>query len=317
MGREPLRPQVLHKESDTVSGQTRFLIFLVTFYFMLFVGCPRSTVHQKVTLPGEVKTTEAAAADQVRDLLTLTPEGKKMWKRIDFGRHSSYRHYSSGNWALSEVPRISALFPTDARIETTDFNALTKPEQLFITGWANPYVPDSMFDRLKRTDKKDKTALKALLQEYTVKYGAAEVNPVDSLIGPIINATLLKGGDPRDIYRLLDPETLKQWFKDYPLRRDQFVMEFLSPVTGKPLEYKHQNFSRGNAFISYLNIIPEAMKVIKTTAYDDPKMNPDRFHWFFVRLYGERGIVYENVWPHDKSSVEIEREGLKKVSGYP
>lgn len=88
--------------------------------------------------------------------------------------------------------------------------------------------------------------------------------------------------------------------------RKAFIKTITSPVTGEPVEWNHQEFSRGNAFITVLNDNPEALALaesdwselwenrVKVPVDSESPCKHDglgkRIH-IYMRVYGETGVL--------------------------
>lgn len=108
--------------------------------------------------------------------------------------------------------------------------------------------------------------------------------------------------------------------------RKWFYRLIMSPVTGKPIEWNHPEFSRGNAYIAIINEIPEAYekaeemriqsseRVNREAHANDPSRRIDPYRKLdhvhvFVRVYGETGIIDHSLaspgWKQQQAAQEL------------
>lgn len=96
-------------------------------------------------------------------------------------------------------------------------------------------------------------------------------------------------------------------FETFAEYEANFIESVTSPVTGKPIEWNHQNFSRGNAFVTVLNLNPEALSYQQKTWVEAVENGPiigsvirtdangaDNTVFLYFRAYGESGVLVES-----------------------
>lgn len=108
---------------------------------------------------------------------------------------------------------------------------------------------------------------------------------------------------PRDIRELIDENNPKA----YPETAAYIRATVTSPVTERPLEYDHKEFSPGNAYIERIRN-PELVE-----RYELEQIRRKRPfqrgipYYYYIRLYGEKGILVETMM------VLYDQGGLKSI----
>lgn len=86
--------------------------------------------------------------------------------------------------------------------------------------------------------------------------------------------------------------------------KEIFLSSITSPVTGKPLEWNHPDFSKGNTYITLINENPNALtrameewqeiwenKPEAPEGYDWKEDSEAKFTFVYCRIYGETGVI--------------------------
>lgn len=90
------------------------------------------------------------------------------------------------------------------------------------------------------------------------------------------------------------------WFTDehnrwaYDNVPNPFWEIMISPITGRPLEFQHGKFSRGNAYIKVV-MEPEYLEILRNYREEEgTKLSLDE-KVYYIRLYGEKQVIWESL----------------------
>ena len=123
-----------------------------------------------------------------------------------------------------------------------------------------------------------------------------------------------KGCEPKDREELLAfgmEKAVNQKFESEEERNAacaEFLQGLVSPVTGKLIEWDHQNFSAGNAFVAVANDNPTAMKEIAKLAQTAGLSSTELAGAvnIYVRLYGKSGVISAKWSPRKNDIVKYD-----------
>ncbi len=213
----------------------------------------------------------------------------------------------SPDHAPSPIGIYEEFYPCDKGLETANWNDMTDKERMLALG----------YEILEKDGKAlDKPAV---------------IRPVMMASNLIMKYYLVHQKAPESIEQLWECyySCVGKAYSDLGHNetevREAFNESLTSPVTGKLLEWDHQNFSRGNAYITIVNENPDALEVAEEdwqrccqNRPTDPE-NPSKLidlsdtaivlH-MYCRVYGETGII-DNIYTHARWTNE-QMDKLKK-----
>lgn len=177
-------------------------------------------------------------------------------------------------------------FPGGMTLEADSWNGLSKHERLLALGF--------------EVAREDGTSFKS---PYTVR-------PVHTLAAMLEKYYLIYEKLPANMDDLFECyyHCVKDSYDKQGIGKEEvkeiFLSSVTSPVTGKPLEWNHPEFSKGNAYITLINENPDALnkameewQTIWETKPDAPegyewKDDPEaKFTFVYCRIYGETGVL--------------------------
>ena len=257
-------------------------ILLATLCLVLFTGC--------------VKTQNSAEARQSADSSTTQ-------------NNNNDEQLESKNWSFDNTKELHSGFPIIAddvsKIPVYEYCPCDKGYQA--KSWDEVTIAERMlaigYEKLDPNGDSFSPPMK--------------VRPMQTIASVLKSYYLKNGAIPETSQELYDwyLNRNRKWYEEghtggkFDTYKDfaaSFLESVTSPVTGKLIEWNHQNFSRGNAFVTIVNANPTALEnhislwkgSLENHHIDGARTNEEGLSntvFVYYRAYGESGVLVEKI----------------------